>query len=59
MVAENLLLAFGVTTNDWVKRGIAIAIMACIAAMHVYTKNWGIRLMVGDFDHSSHFFCAQ
>ncbi|KAH8426783.1 APC family permease [Aspergillus melleus] len=45
VVAENMLLAFGVTTNDWVKRGIAIAIMACIAAMHVYTKNWGIKLM--------------
>ncbi|PLB52706.1 amino acid transporter [Aspergillus steynii IBT 23096] len=45
VVAENMLLAFGITTNDWVKRGIAVAIMACIAAIHVFTKNWGIRLM--------------
>ncbi|KAK1140006.1 hypothetical protein N8T08_011002 [Aspergillus melleus] len=45
VVAENMLLAFGITTNDWVKRGIAVAIMACIAVMHVYTKNWGIKLM--------------
>lgn len=43
-----MILALGITTNDWVKRGIAIAIMACIASVHVFTKNWGVRLMVRD-----------
>ncbi|KAI9045567.1 APC family permease [Aspergillus affinis] len=56
VIAENMLLAFGITTNDWVKRGIAVAIMACIAAMHVYTKNWGIKLMVSDPEQPSAVF---
>ncbi|KAA8645954.1 hypothetical protein EYZ11_002515 [Aspergillus tanneri] len=46
VIAENVLLAIGVTAKEWVKRSIAVSIMACIAAMHIGTKNWGIRLMV-------------
>ncbi|KAE8409173.1 amino acid/polyamine transporter I [Aspergillus pseudonomiae] len=44
-IAENLLLATQATTNDWVKRCMAITLMATVAAMHICAKTWNVKLM--------------
>ncbi|OGM46083.1 amino acids transporter [Aspergillus bombycis] len=44
-IAENLLLATQVTANDWVKRCMAITLMASVAAMHICAKTWNVKLM--------------
>ncbi|GAB1190918.1 hypothetical protein APSETT444_000084 [Aspergillus pseudonomiae] len=50
-IAENLLLATQATTNDWVKRCMAITLMATVAAMHICAKTWNVKLMVRGRSH--------
>ncbi|KAE8167918.1 amino acid/polyamine transporter I [Aspergillus tamarii] len=44
-ISENLLLATQATTNDWIKRCMAITLMASVAAMHICAKTWNVKLM--------------
>ncbi|KAF9884251.1 hypothetical protein FE257_001983 [Aspergillus nanangensis] len=45
VVAENLLLAVNVSTNDMVKRGLALAVLASIAVIHINSRTWSVRIM--------------
>ena len=56
-ISENLLLATQATTNDWIKRCMAITLMASVAAMHICAKTWNVKLMVRGCTHHVIFFC--
>ncbi|EAU32194.1 predicted protein [Aspergillus terreus NIH2624] len=45
VVAENLLLAVQGSASDGVKRGLAMAVLAGIAAIHICSRSWGVRIM--------------
>ncbi|KAE8354943.1 amino acid/polyamine transporter I [Aspergillus coremiiformis] len=44
-IAENILLASHATTTDWVKRGMAFALMTGVAAMHILGRTWNVKIM--------------
>ncbi|KAL4901152.1 hypothetical protein BDW74DRAFT_187814 [Aspergillus multicolor] len=45
VVAENILLALNGSANDWVKRALAIAVLAAIAAIHIRASALGVKIM--------------
>ncbi|KAL2843406.1 amino acid/polyamine transporter I [Aspergillus pseudodeflectus] len=45
VVAENILLALHGSASDWVKRVIAIAVLAVIATIHIRSRTMGVRIM--------------
>ncbi|KAF7714664.1 Uncharacterized protein PECH_008307 [Penicillium ucsense] len=45
VAAENILLAVHGTANDWIKRGIAVALVVGVASLHIFGKNLSIRIM--------------
>ncbi|KAL5360614.1 amino acid/polyamine transporter I [Aspergillus floccosus] len=45
VVAENLLLAVQGSATDGVKRGLAMAVLGGIAAIHICSRSWGVRIM--------------
>ncbi|KAI9369437.1 amino acid/polyamine transporter I [Aspergillus egyptiacus] len=45
VVAENILLALNDSASDWVKRGLAIAILASIAMIHIKCCIMGVKIM--------------
>ena len=46
MVAENVLLAVNGSASDWVKRGLAVAVLAIIATIHIKSCAIGVKIMV-------------
>ncbi|KAL3455533.1 amino acid/polyamine transporter I [Aspergillus heterothallicus] len=45
VVAENILLAVHGSASDWVKRLLAIAVLAIIATIHIRSRTLGVRIM--------------
>ncbi|KAL2814135.1 amino acid/polyamine transporter I [Aspergillus granulosus] len=45
VVAENILLALHGSASDWVKRALAIAVLAVIATIHIRSQMLGVRIM--------------
>ncbi|KAL2845916.1 amino acid/polyamine transporter I [Aspergillus pseudoustus] len=45
VVAENILLALHGSASDWVKRALAIAVLAVIATIHIRSRTLGVRIM--------------
>ncbi|KAL4814656.1 amino acid/polyamine transporter I [Aspergillus spinulosporus] len=45
VVAENVLLALNGSATDWVKRGLAIAVLAIIATIHTRFSALGVKIM--------------
>ncbi|KAL2788495.1 amino acid/polyamine transporter I [Aspergillus keveii] len=45
VVAENILLALHGSASDWVKRIVAIAVLAVVATIHISTPTLGVRVM--------------
>ncbi|RDW67408.1 APC family permease [Aspergillus mulundensis] len=45
VVAENILLALNGSANDWVKRALAIAVLAAIATIHIRFSAMGVKIM--------------
>ncbi|KAL4762387.1 APC family permease [Aspergillus foveolatus] len=45
VVAENLLLALNGSATDWVKRGLAIAVLTIIATIHINFSTLGVKIM--------------
>ncbi|KAL2867356.1 APC family permease [Aspergillus lucknowensis] len=45
VVAENILLALRGSANDWVKRALAIAVLATIATIHISSCKLGVKIM--------------
>ncbi|KAL4888880.1 amino acid/polyamine transporter I [Aspergillus ambiguus] len=45
VIAENLLLLVQNSVNDGVKRCLAMAVLAGIATIHIYSRSWGVRVM--------------
>jgi hypothetical protein len=48
VVAENILLALHGSASDWVKRIVAIAVLAVVATIHISTPTLGVRVMVSE-----------
>lgn len=46
VVAENILLAVNGSASDWVKRGLAVAVLAIIATIHIKSCALGVKIMV-------------
>ncbi|KAL4773246.1 amino acid/polyamine transporter I [Aspergillus nidulans var. acristatus] len=46
VVAENVLLALNASATDWVKRGLAIAVLAIIATIHTRFSALGVKIMI-------------
>ncbi|EAA64656.1 hypothetical protein AN2551.2 [Aspergillus nidulans FGSC A4] len=46
VVAENILLALNGSATDWVKRGLAIAVLAIIATIHIRFSALGVKIMI-------------
>jgi hypothetical protein len=46
VVAENVSLALNASATDWVKRGLAIAVLAIIATIHTRFSALGVKIMV-------------
>ncbi|KAL4990001.1 amino acid/polyamine transporter I [Aspergillus falconensis] len=46
VVAENILLALNGAASDWVKRGLAIAVLATIATIHIRFSTLGVKIMI-------------
>ncbi|KAL4962936.1 APC family permease [Aspergillus stella-maris] len=45
VVAENILLAINGTASDWVKRALAIGVLALIATIHIKSCTLGVKIM--------------
>lgn len=45
-MAENVLLAVNGSASDWVKRGLAVAVLAIIATIHIKSCALGVKIMV-------------
>ncbi|KAL3482098.1 amino acid/polyamine transporter I [Aspergillus californicus] len=45
VVAENILLAVNGSASDWVKRVLAIAVLALIAMIHIKSRGLGVKVM--------------
>ncbi|KAL2825071.1 amino acid/polyamine transporter I [Aspergillus cavernicola] len=45
VVAENILLAVHGSASDWIKRGLAIAVLASIATIHIKSCALGVKIM--------------
>ncbi|OJI99740.1 hypothetical protein ASPVEDRAFT_128176 [Aspergillus versicolor CBS 583.65] len=45
VVAENILLAVSGSASDWVKRGLAVAVLAIIATIHIKSCALGVKIM--------------
>ncbi|KAL6233528.1 hypothetical protein BDW75DRAFT_231894 [Aspergillus navahoensis] len=46
VVAENILLALNGAASDWVKRGLAIAVLMTIATVHIRFSALGVKIMI-------------
>ncbi|KAE8375738.1 amino acid/polyamine transporter I [Aspergillus bertholletiae] len=44
-IAENILLATQAAADDWVKRCMAITLMAGVASFHICAKTWNVKVM--------------
>ncbi|KAL4869870.1 hypothetical protein BDV12DRAFT_70316 [Aspergillus spectabilis] len=45
VVAENILLALNQSASDWVKRALAIGVLASIATIHIKSCALGVKIM--------------
>ncbi|KAL4809866.1 amino acid/polyamine transporter I [Aspergillus unguis] len=45
VIAENVILALHGSASDWIKRGLAIAVLASIATIHIRFPALGLKIM--------------